>query len=56
MPITLVAGETVFVRVVVRYDQASNTLGNPGMDYELLVNIASPEDARYELPGMRESR
>ena len=55
VPVTLRAGETVFVKVVVRYDDASNTLGNPGMDYELVVSIANPDDARYELPGMRQS-
>jgi hypothetical protein len=32
LPVSARAGETLFYRVVVRYDQSSNTLANPGND------------------------
>lgn len=48
-------GETIYVRMVVRYDEKSNVLGRPGMDYMLVVHPVSGNDAIYELKDMRES-
>jgi hypothetical protein len=55
IPMITEAGKTYYFRVVVRYDQSSNTLGNPGMDYLLIVNPVSEDDAKYELPGLKAS-
>lgn len=49
-------GATRYVQVVVRFDDSSNSLGNPGMSHTLHVSSARAEDARYVLPGMKLSK
>ncbi len=56
VPVTLRAGETTYVQVVARFDETSNTLGSPGMGHELQLTLVGEEQARYSLPGMKESK
>jgi hypothetical protein len=53
VPVSLKQGTTTYIQVVARFDDKSNTLGNPGMGHQLSVSSVRKDDARYVLPGMK---
>jgi hypothetical protein len=55
LALSLKPGETYYYEVVVVYDENSNVLGKPGMDYTLQAFPTREEDAKYKLPDMKRS-
>jgi hypothetical protein len=49
--LTLDHGEVAYYHLQVRFDESSNQIGSPGMDYNVYFGPVSAEDAVYELRG-----
>jgi hypothetical protein len=52
-PAKLVAGENLFVRLLVKYDQESNRLGQGAMGYSITFLPRAEADALVEMNGLK---
>lgn len=55
LPLRLKPGKTHYYEVIVIYDEKSNVLGRPGMDFTLQIIPSSEKTARYQLPDLKRS-
>ena len=52
-PAKVVAGENLFVRLLVKFDQETNRLGQGAMDYTVTFLPRAETEALYEMHGLR---
>lgn len=52
-PAKVVAGENLFVRLLVKYDQETNRLGQGAMQYAVTFLPRAELEARYEMEGLK---